>query len=124
MQIWQDDDVCSISENGGCCGLSAVEDKRRVANVLDIPHYFMNFRKEFKETVIDYFVSEYIIPEPQIHVLLVIDLLNGGLACQILIYRSFLYCYRTLCFYNKACKRQICYKKFSYSRKGSNICPV
>ena len=61
MQIWQDDDVCSISENGGCCGLSAVEDARRVANVLDIPHYVMNFRKEFKETVIDYFVSEYIM---------------------------------------------------------------
>jgi len=60
MQIWQDEDVCSISESGGCCGLSAVEDARRVAAVLDIPHYVMNFRKEFKETVIDYFVSEYV----------------------------------------------------------------
>ena len=57
MQIWQDEDVCSISENGGCCGLSAVEDSKRVAAVLDIPHYVMNFRKEFKENVIDYFVS-------------------------------------------------------------------
>ena len=26
MQIWQDEDVCSLEENGGCCGLSAVED--------------------------------------------------------------------------------------------------
>jgi tRNA (5-methylaminomethyl-2-thiouridylate)-methyltransferase (EC 2.1.1.61) len=60
MQIWQDEDVCTISENGGCCGLSAVEDARRVASVLDIPHYVMNFRKEFKESVIDYFVSEYV----------------------------------------------------------------
>lgn len=59
MQIWQDEDVCDISENGGCCGLSAVEDSRRVATVLDIPHYVMNFKKEFKESVIDYFVSEY-----------------------------------------------------------------
>lgn len=61
MQIWQDEDVCSISENGGCCGLGAVEDSKRVASVLDIPHYVMNFRKEFKESVIDYFVSEYVM---------------------------------------------------------------
>ena len=60
MQIWQDEDVCSISENGGCCGLGAVEDSRRVADVLDIPHYVMNFKKEFKASVIDYFVSEYV----------------------------------------------------------------
>ena len=24
MQIWQDEDYCDMSENGGCCGLSAV----------------------------------------------------------------------------------------------------
>ncbi len=59
MQIWQDEDVCQISESGGCCGLDAVEDARRVAAVLEIPHYVMNFKKEFKESVIDYFVSEY-----------------------------------------------------------------
>ena len=61
MQIWQDEDVCSISENGGCCGLGAVEDSKRVASVLKIPHYVMNFRKEFKKNVIDYFVSEYVM---------------------------------------------------------------
>lgn len=60
MQIWQDEDVCTMEENGGCCGLSAVEDARRVAAVLDIPYYVMNFKKEFRENVIDYFVSEYL----------------------------------------------------------------
>ena len=60
MQIWQDEDICSIEENGGCCGLSAVEDARRVSSALDIPYYVMNFKKEFKENVIDYFVSEYL----------------------------------------------------------------
>jgi len=60
MQIWQDEDICSLEENGGCCGLSAVEDARRVASALDIPYYVMNFKKEFKENVIDYFVSEYL----------------------------------------------------------------
>ena len=60
MQIWQDEDACSIQENGGCCGLSAVEDARRVAEKLDIPYYVMNFKKEFKEHVMDYFVEEYL----------------------------------------------------------------
>ncbi len=60
MQIWQDEDICSMEENGGCCGLSAVEDARRVAAALDIPYYVMNFKKDFKENVIDYFVSEYL----------------------------------------------------------------
>ena len=42
MKIWQEEDVCSIEENGGCCGLSAVEDARRVAAALEhvtpLPH--------------------------------------------------------------------------------------
>ena len=60
MQIWQDEDVCSVEENGGCCGLSAVEDARRVAAALDIPYYVMNFKNEFREHVIDYFTEEYL----------------------------------------------------------------
>ncbi len=31
MQIWQDEDRRSRRQNGGCCGLSAVDDARRVA---------------------------------------------------------------------------------------------
>ncbi len=60
MQIWQEEDQTTQEENGGCCGLSAVDDARRVAWDLDIPYYVMNFRKEFQENVIDYFVDEYI----------------------------------------------------------------
>ena len=37
MQIWQDEDEFVQEENGGCCGLSAVDDARRVAAQLDIP---------------------------------------------------------------------------------------
>ena len=60
MQIWQEEDNITMEENGGCCGLSAVEDARRVAAKLEIPYYVMNFRQEFKGKVIDYFVNEYI----------------------------------------------------------------
>ncbi|WP_125142210.1 tRNA 2-thiouridine(34) synthase MnmA [Clostridium transplantifaecale] len=60
MQIWQDEEPEVQEENGGCCGLSAVDDARRVAERLGIPYYVMNFKKEFKENVMDYFVQEYI----------------------------------------------------------------
>ncbi len=59
MQIWQDEDTDVMEENGGCCGLSAVDDARRVARALDIPYYVMNFKDDFKNAVIDYFVDEY-----------------------------------------------------------------
>lgn len=60
MEIWQQEDNQVQEENGGCCGLSAVEDARQVAWNLGIPHYVMNFRQEFKNHVIDYFIDEYV----------------------------------------------------------------
>ncbi len=60
MQIWQDEEAAAREENGGCCGLSAVDDARRVAETLEIPYYVMNFKKEFKCKVMDYFVEEYL----------------------------------------------------------------
>lgn len=60
MQIWQDENPEQIEENGGCCGLSAVDDARRVASQLGIPYYVMNFKKDFKEKVINYFMDEYL----------------------------------------------------------------
>ena len=60
MHIWQDDDRCDIKDDGACCGLSAVNDARRVAEQIGIPYYVMNFKKEFKDNVMDYFVDEYI----------------------------------------------------------------
>ena len=38
MQIWQDEEPEIQEENGGCCGLSAVDDARRVAENLGIPY--------------------------------------------------------------------------------------
>lgn len=59
MQIWEETS-CAVQEaKGGCCGISAVEDARCVAEALDIPYYVMNFRNEFERNVIDYFIAEY-----------------------------------------------------------------
>ena len=59
MQIWQDEEPLKVQENGGCCGLSAVDDARRVAAMLKIPYYVMNFKQDFKKNVVEYFVKEY-----------------------------------------------------------------
>jgi len=42
----------------GCCSVLDAADARRVAGVLDIPFYVLNFQEDFAK-VIDYFVGEY-----------------------------------------------------------------
>ena len=42
-----------------CCSLSSVDDARRVADILGIPHYVMDFTEPFQRLVIDYFTQEY-----------------------------------------------------------------
>jgi tRNA-specific 2-thiouridylase len=43
-----------------CCGLEGIEDARKIAHQLDIPHYVLNFGKELEEIVVLDFVFEYI----------------------------------------------------------------
>lgn len=45
---------------GGCCNITSVNDARRVAARLDIPHYTINLREPFKKNVIDHFVESYV----------------------------------------------------------------
>lgn len=60
MQIWQDEAQETMAQNGGCCGLSAVDDARQVAAKLDIPYYVLNFKEVFHKSVIQPFVTEYL----------------------------------------------------------------
>lgn len=55
MQLWDGEDT-----EGNCCGLTAAEDARAVAEKIGIPHYVFNFKDVFKKKVIDYFINEYI----------------------------------------------------------------
>jgi tRNA-specific 2-thiouridylase len=57
MQIWQESQT--DPRHAGCCSLGAVEDARRVARQIGIPHYVMNFKDEFRKNVIDNFIDEY-----------------------------------------------------------------
>lgn len=57
MQIWQESQ--RDPRHSGCCSLGAVEDARRVARILDIPHYVINFKDAFRRNVIDHFIDEY-----------------------------------------------------------------
>ena len=44
---------------GSCCSIDDLHDARRVAAAIGIPHYIVNFEKQFDEQVIANFVSEY-----------------------------------------------------------------
>ena len=44
---------------GTCCTLDDLHDARRVADAIGIPHYILNFERQFQETVISNFVREY-----------------------------------------------------------------
>ncbi|MDD3270987.1 MAG: tRNA 2-thiouridine(34) synthase MnmA [Syntrophomonadaceae bacterium] len=63
MQVWPQ----SGCQSRTCCSLEAVEDARRVAAMIDIPHYVLNYRDLFAEKVIAYFCNDYlqgITPNP------------------------------------------------------------
>ncbi len=51
MQLWE--------EGSGCCSLKDVTDARKVARILNIPHYVVSLKKVFEQNVVDYFISEY-----------------------------------------------------------------
>ncbi|VAX14769.1 tRNA-specific 2-thiouridylase MnmA [hydrothermal vent metagenome] len=59
MRVWEDP-VGTEKRHGACCALDDADDARRVADRLDIPHYVLNVKKEFKEQVVDKFVNEYV----------------------------------------------------------------
>ena len=44
---------------GSCCTIDDLHDARRVAARIGIPHYIVNFERQFADTVISNFVSEY-----------------------------------------------------------------
>jgi tRNA-specific 2-thiouridylase len=55
---------------GTCCTIDDLHDARRVADALGIPHYVLNFERQFEERVVADFVREYAAgrtPIPCVH---------------------------------------------------------
>lgn len=46
-------------KNKSCCSVDDVYDAKKVAGIFDIPHYTLEYKKEFKKYVIDKFILEY-----------------------------------------------------------------
>ena len=56
MKLWEGKNA---NIEGGCCNISSTLDAKRVCDVLNIPHYVLNFQEQFNECVIKDFISEY-----------------------------------------------------------------
>ncbi len=50
----------NMNHQSGCCSLDAINNARMVCAKLGIPHYVLNFSREFSENVIDDFIAEYL----------------------------------------------------------------
>jgi len=46
-------------DRASCCGAQAIDDARRVCDILDIPHYVLDFSEELEERVINPFIQAY-----------------------------------------------------------------
>ena len=57
MQLYDQQE--GASRFGGCCSLDDLHDARRTAAALGIPHYIMNFERQFETAVVSVFVREY-----------------------------------------------------------------
>jgi len=55
MRLWSD----KGPEANRCCSGEAIEGARRVCEVLGIPFHLVDYGREFKSLVVDYFIREY-----------------------------------------------------------------
>lgn len=56
----------AVGRKGSCCAGQDVEDARRVAQKLDIPHYVLDYEKRFSDAVMKSFAESYVAGETPI----------------------------------------------------------
>ncbi len=61
MKLWDYEMVGgNLNHESGCCSLDSINDARMVCANLDMPHYVLNFSRDFHDGVVDNFIDEYI----------------------------------------------------------------
>ncbi|MCY3896358.1 MAG: tRNA 2-thiouridine(34) synthase MnmA [Chloroflexi bacterium] len=53
-------DLMARSTGNGCCTPDTIDDARRVCAILGVPHYVIDYRREFETAVIDPWVKAYL----------------------------------------------------------------
>lgn len=60
MKTWDYASAGGDKKETGCCSLDSINDARHIAVSLGFPHYILDIREEFGDSVIDYFTNEYV----------------------------------------------------------------
>lgn len=60
MKTWDYASSGSTKKETGCCSLDSINDARAIAVEKGFPHYILDIRAEFGDSVIDNFVDEYL----------------------------------------------------------------
>ncbi|RLP26175.1 tRNA 2-thiouridine(34) synthase MnmA [Mesorhizobium sp. YM1C-6-2] len=60
------DHGAAVHRTGSCCAGQDIDDARRVAETLGIPHYVLNYEERFRKAVIDPFAASYVAGETPI----------------------------------------------------------
>ncbi len=59
MRLWTVEREGLPAQSKRCCSVEDVDDARSVCQKIGVPHYVMNFEREFEEHVVGYFCREY-----------------------------------------------------------------
>jgi len=60
MKTWDYASSGGSKKETGCCSLDSINDARTIAVNLGFPHYILDIRSEFGDSVIDHFTNEYL----------------------------------------------------------------
>jgi len=60
MKTWDYSSSGGSKKETGCCSLDSINDARNIAVGLGFPHYILDIRSEFGDSVIDHFTNEYL----------------------------------------------------------------
>jgi len=60
MKVWVDHEAKAFDSDKSCCSLRATQDAKKVAEMLGVPHYTVDFSEVFYDKIVNYFINEYL----------------------------------------------------------------